>query len=248
MNNKLLISVLAIFLVFSSFALAEKVILKQDTITDLKVPCIFNGSYCNNQTNCTITIISPNGTTIIDNQLATYNSAYYNYTLNETQTSSLGEHKLNMACTSPSYSGFNQMIFEVTPTGTIPSDSQSGTYLIFIGILILLGLITQYFSWTIKGTNTYTVDEHMEINYGKYFKILLFGLSYLFFLLATYLSWQVADRFLYIDIVTQILRFFFLFLEIIMYPILIICVILIFIILIKDIREKNLSKRNFTRN
>lgn len=148
--RKLLISLLfGLFLI--SFVSAQDIrfYAPQGDSLDIKEPCFNNGTYCSGSALCNLTIWDSNKNIIINNQLMTNQVSFHNYSLNSTQTSSLGEHEVTVVCSDGSLSNFETFYYEVNPQGIRPSaeraDAQSrgiwallGTAaLLFIGFLFL---------------------------------------------------------------------------------------------------------------
>ena len=57
---------------------------QQDKEVDLKVPCFNNGTYCSGSATCNVTILYPNSSVLVDNQLMTNGGSYHNYHGNTT--------------------------------------------------------------------------------------------------------------------------------------------------------------------
>lgn len=143
--KNILLYIIILSIIVIPYVLAEtpeesSYIFKQSTDIDLKISCFdLNNTYCNAGTNCNLTILNPNSNSLINNQQMTYNTAFYNYTLNTTQTSYLGEYPVIILCSGIS-SGFSSFNFQVTYTGKPePSDFTKVAFIIgFIAILCLM--------------------------------------------------------------------------------------------------------------
>ncbi len=130
----------------------------ESTPTDLKVSCFNeNNSLCDTTTECLLTIDYPNATNLIKNESMTYNFNYFNFTLNENQTTPSGEYSVSVACQGQEV-GFTTFTYEVNPTGIRPSESRTQAttraiwFIAIFGILLFIaGLLVQMNS-TVKLT------------------------------------------------------------------------------------------------
>lgn len=148
MESNKLIAVLIISLIVAPLLSAEpSYIFKQFEEAELNLPCITNNEApCSASILCNLTIIDPEGTILVDNNQMTYKSAgYYNFTLNSTQTSQLGEFSTSVSCVSATVNGFSTFNYLITPTGeNRPTDGESR--IIFLAILTVLAL-GLFFFW-----------------------------------------------------------------------------------------------------
>jgi len=112
---------------------------KQNTVLDLKVPCINNGTSCSSSALCNTTIINPEGNLIVNNQEMSRNLSTFNYTLTPTQTFILGQYEFLVTCTDGTDSAASDLTFKITPSGFM----ENSFFLIVIVILsagvIILG-------------------------------------------------------------------------------------------------------------
>ena len=100
--------------------------------------CRVNGAICGTSFTCNITVLDPiNRSRIVDNQLMTFDSPYYTFNLNESQTSLNGVYESTVDCTNTTLSGGNTFFYELTPNGSPPIDTGQG-FLIISGILALI--------------------------------------------------------------------------------------------------------------
>ena len=131
MDKKILIlfGVLLLFPLISSSQIYSK-----GTNVDLKVPCYNNNTYCSSASTCNITIISFDGSALINNKKMTQNTAYHNYTLNTTQTTNSGEYTTTVVCSDNGDFGNFVYTFIITPTGKASSTSSSITQ----GLILLV--------------------------------------------------------------------------------------------------------------
>ena len=131
---KKLILIPIVFLFIIILASASSYVFEQNEAVDLKVACVDEVEQpCNATIHCNITILYPNGNTLIDNQPMTYGAVYYTYSLTSDQTSTLGEYSVNIFCLGTG-NGFSTFTYEITETG-----EAGGDYRVAIYVIIILG-------------------------------------------------------------------------------------------------------------
>lgn len=95
---KLFLLVLAFFfMIYSSSALT----IQQGAVTDIKHPVRVNGAIATGVT-CNITIVYPNNSLLVNFKQMTDQTSFFNYTLNENQTSLKGQYNYCITCASTS--------------------------------------------------------------------------------------------------------------------------------------------------
>jgi hypothetical protein len=96
-------------------------IFKANQPVELKIPCVYNGTYCSSSATCNLTIIYqgsidlPNGTTIVKDGIMTYNGPYWNYTVPD--NTNLGVYKCSMNCMQNGLGGVKNFDYTLTSTG-----------------------------------------------------------------------------------------------------------------------------------
>lgn len=214
---------------------------------DLKVPCFNDGALCSSSAYCNLTTTYPNGSLIINNQGMTNSVAYFNYTLSSSIISENGDYQNTVYCKDGDNKDFTTFSFLITPTGTKPTTAQGVIYVILIIVTMFLFILSMWGAWNIDGNNEF---DHggglLRVNYNKHIKLLLFFVSYLFATFLTFLSWQVS-RVLLMDFMTNIFRFLFITLEILLAPFFIALVVVLFIKWTADLKIQDLARRNLPR-
>ncbi len=140
MNKKLIVFAF-MFLLLGSFVIAEQVF-QQDTIVDLKVPCVNNNTYCSDASVCNITIYDSEQNVVINNQVMQNQTAYHNYTLNITNTANNGEFTRNVLCFDNGIRGYSSDTYLITPTGKALDDPSS--FAMTMIVIIMFG-VTLFF-------------------------------------------------------------------------------------------------------
>lgn len=229
----------------------QSVIIKNGEARDLIVTCTYNGTFCDSTMNGNVTIVAPNGSVIINNAIMTKVNSVYNYTLNENQTLLNGDYLFVPTFYSGAISFSDSLIFTVTPSGTEPSIGETIIYsILFVFVIIMMiGL----FLWGLEmnPNNSYNLENGklFKLNYGKYFKVFLFCMSYFAFLCAMFLTWQISLNILWLSFTSDILKTFFLIIVGVTFPI---GLVLFFMILFKwtydDFQEISFASKGLRYN
>lgn len=139
MNNKKILAIMfmSIFLI----SLVSALTFKQNEQADIKIVCI-NAGYCTASAICNASVFDPDNIVILDGVQATQSPslAYFNITLNSTQTTKLGQYTVGGFCKDGSVTQLIDFNFEVNTTGNeleLP-ESLVNIFLIlfFIGLLV----------------------------------------------------------------------------------------------------------------
>ncbi len=166
-KNILVMIVFSIILVGGISALTYQV----DTEVDINLVCI-NVGFCSSAAECNVSVFSPNGIVLLDGVQATQSAslAFFNITLNDTQTSDLGEYQVGRFCRDGSVIQIVDFTFNVTPTGK-DVDTAQGIIIIAL-ILILIALTAFFFN---AGNKTESIP----------FKVFLTSMGVLFLMVTT---------------------------------------------------------------
>lgn len=139
MKNKILFLSLALILVATLISSASATqTFQKGEIIDLKIPCFNNGTYCSDASECSITVNYPNGSVMINNEAMTYNTAYHNYTI--TDSNVIGTYFCSVVCEDSGYTGYSRFSFDITTTG-FAGGWANLTWLIPV-ILIFIALVS----------------------------------------------------------------------------------------------------------
>lgn len=114
-----------------------------DTEVDINLVCI-NAGYCSAAAECNVSVFSPNGIVLLDGIQATQAAslAFFNITLNSSQTSELGEYQVGGFCKDGSVTQLVDFTFNVTPTG---KDFDTAQGIIIIALILILIALTAFF-------------------------------------------------------------------------------------------------------
>ena len=138
--------------------------------------------------------------------LTQYGSGYYNNTdgslLNET-----GEYSVLIWCNSTTEGGFTKYAFDVTPTGLTIQDGTSGIYIAMLFVLIIFLILSLL---------SFAQFDNLLNGVG------MIGLSYLLLIAISFISWNMANDFLYsAPFIISMFRIFFYVLMVGLFPLLI---------------------------
>jgi hypothetical protein len=178
---KLLFGVILLFLCVN-LVTAQDVIVQQNTYKDLTITCVNNETYCSTTAVCNTTIVNPNGKIVVNNKPMTKNGVAFNYTVNSSNTDTIGEYLFNPVCLDGYTQLSKSLTFQVTPNGQLTT---TGASILYSGaiMLILILIVISIFSFT-KSTQ-------------PAMKLLSFYFIWLFFILLFYLSWITTTNYLY---------------------------------------------------
>lgn len=146
-------------------------------------------------------------------------------------------------CNSSNIGGFLGTQFKVgfnTREATIQDAIINSSILLLITILFLTCLI-----WGIvmDGENKFTMGPEgetlLELNIGKYAKLLLYWLAYMFFWMLIWVAWQIVQKFMLSNTFSGILKVLFIFLTIFWIPLTIVIVV---IGLVKHVTDSEVTR------
>lgn len=178
---KKLTTFLFFVLIFIASAQATSYVFEAEEEIDLRASCFdIDETPCDATTTCHLTVFRPNSDLLLDNVTMTRGGTYYNYSINSTQNSVLGEHSAVVYCDggTDAYASFT---YKVTPNG---EEITEGSSTLYIGLFILLVLLFGLGIYGIFNTKNTT---------GKYTYV---GFSYLLMIAVVYVAWGIADNFL----------------------------------------------------
>ena len=82
---------------------------------------------------------------MVDNQIMSYNPIYFNYSLASTKTSTVGEHRATVICSSVA-DGFTLFNFQITHRGEQPPNDTTKTIFSILFLIIFAWLIFTTFN------------------------------------------------------------------------------------------------------
>ncbi len=109
---------------------------------DLKRPCFDNGFFCSSSFNCNITLLSPDGSILLDNSVMTNTATYRNITVSQALNDQLGFVTVFQSCNNGSLAGPDTFVIAITGDGK-PHEKFPQQFVIII-IALLLIIIGMY--------------------------------------------------------------------------------------------------------
>lgn len=240
MNKKsfLWIFVLLVF-VFSSYGDSGSVIYEQNSNISLYQICD-SCSFVNIES-----VIFPSGEVSYLNDSMVKSG--FSYTYNWSNTSEVGEYFYFVCGDKSDVLTCETLSFLVSTSGHIFDIPSSIMYGILIFIFTILFVVTLIFAIMMDGDNKFTLGPEgetlVELNVGKYVKLFLYLLSYLFFWILSWSIWQVSTRFLLSTNLFGVLEVIFIIVTIAWIPIILIVAVIGFMKHFTDSEILNLSKR-----
>ena len=195
---------------------------------DLKFTCTTGGVIASPAATFNITIMYPNGTTKINNQVASaLSDGAFNYTTVFPET---GLYKVQMFCRDGINSYCVEGYYDITPTGASLSTGNSIAYfLIFIvSFLVFLGLLFLGIGLPHKNERDEMTGYIIAVNNLKYLKYLFIALAYLDALFISYYSYIMCYAYLNMDFLTNIFYFIFMTLVVLLVPLFIVGTYILF--------------------
>lgn len=179
MKKLFLIGILLLLL--SSTVTAESYIFKQGEKSDIIIFCFDeNNSVCTSSVNCTVTIIAPNSSIVVDNGTMTYRNTFYNYSINENKTTALGKYSVIAMCDGDT-NGYSTFTYKITPNGEELSEGLSNVYIWMIIIFIVIMIILIFALFNVK---------------NPFGKATILGFIYIISTAIFFLAWNLSVNFL----------------------------------------------------
>ncbi len=146
MKNLIMFTILTFFLFSSGIALVEAqqepIRFYHEIATNLTIyeKCRVDGAICDSGFSCSLTVLGPDQTLVVDTVTMLGDSTYRNFTLNETQTIPNGLYESTVDCTNVTVSASNTFFYQITPNGSAPVDTAQGIILI-VGMSFLILIV-----------------------------------------------------------------------------------------------------------
>lgn len=243
MKNKLTLLLIALTLLISiiPFSLAETYPVNKPV--DLKFLCTLNNAVPTSAT-YNITISYPNGSTFINNKVATpLGQGAFNYTVNFLI---IGTYKIQSFCYDGTYSYSNNEEIEITSTGTILSVSQAIIYFVFL--IAAIGLFILCLNYSIKIPWSHQRNEDGEvigINDLRYLKMFLVVSTYIMLMFVSGLLRSITANFIPEIGVSLFFEWVFWIMLSFMYPLIIISFIVGIILFLNNKKLQKAISRGF---
>lgn len=242
--NKIKLAVFVIFLMVL-IPLTSADTFRQGDSIEISHPIRING-FPLSDGDVNITIKSPSQSPLINFTNMTYSSSTqeHSYILTSDNTQELGEYPY---CITAIYNGLNQtscFSFTITPSGQEITTGQSIIYIFALILGLALFGLSLYGAIKIPYKNTRNAEGMlMSVNDLKYFKIFLWGMTYLLLIFLNFLAWNISFGFLWFNVVSNFFQIMFWILMSGMLPVFILFVIITFINFTEDRKIKEALRR-----
>lgn len=175
MKHKLIYFMILVSLISLNFVSAESdLVFKQDEIVNYSFTCLDTSySYCNSSTTCYISISSPNGTSLVNNQTLTYLATSFNYIL---PTTTLGVYDWILICNGLS-NARSEGDYEVTNSGFVTDITR--------GIISIMLLIILTFFFVLALVGLFKIEDYK----GKF---ALYWVCHVLLVGITFIAWNLA--------------------------------------------------------
>ena len=237
------IGVMLFIILFTSLASAE-LIFKYRGEINLRVPCSYNGTFCDSTAICNLTVMYPNDSVMVENvQMTNAGNGTPNYTLPDDET--IGTYSSHAYCCQAASCESTTFNFQITKSGSELSTSQGIIYVIVLIIAIGLFFACMYGAFKIKWGNIWDVDNRsiISINDFKWVKLICIVFSYILFMWVIWLIYGVTENFLYMEFAARFFYMVFWILLAFLFPVLVVSVILCLVVWFDDRKMDKLIKR-----
>ena len=271
MKRSVNILVIAIFLIFSILFVtaqppqASQIVLNLESGIAIETPHILyheqNQSYIfyfhlfnittgfdidNSSATCEFELYNKTGNHLFENDEIPFEGNDFYIFVDEGNFSTLGEYQFLIYCEASDIAGSYLGGFEVTPNGQSFNTEDSLFYLTLILCSMFLFILCLYGAISLPYKNP-TNDENMitAVSNLKYFKVLLWGVSYLMFVWLLNLIHNFSVGFASLEPYTNFFGLMFKIMSVLAYPLLIFIIIFMFVIAVKDSKIRKLLDRGF---
>lgn len=198
--------------------------------------------------NCTFNNISsvmyPNSSLALNQATMTKTGTFYNYTF--CSTSPLGEYIVNGFGDLNGLDEIWAYSFLITPAGENLETGQALLYMFMLIVFISIFLLSFYGSIVLPWKNERNpYDEIIKVNYRKYLKMFCMGMSYVFLVWVSYISWNLSWGYLHMRGIADMFRYLFTVLVALALPVFIIWVVLMVVVYINDQKIQSFINKEF---
>jgi hypothetical protein len=198
----LILSVLILLVLSAISVVSAQPYLKQNTDSQLNLPCTIDGVYCSNAAVCEVTIINPEGVVLINNQNMTQNNAVFSINLSANQTTINGVYEFNVNCCDGGFCSSRFLTFNVNPAG-IANDLTETYFFIFISAVLLALIILSLYQLT------------KTENYGWVLGYLSF--AYLLIIVLLFVIYQISSYYIYTVRIVSTFTYFLWYISLILF-------------------------------
>lgn len=217
------------------------------TNISLSQSCYNNGTYCSGSAVCYISIFSPTGEFLTNNIEMTNQNAFFNYSLDSSNTTELGDYEYRIMCDDSGLSNFGVFGFEVTPSGTSPTTAHAIFYVIAFVFSIVFFLLALLGGIKLPWKNNYSEDGYLlNVSDLKYLKLFCWFFAYICLIWLAWLGRAVNNMFLFVDAGTGVFDGLFFFLMAFFVPVFFVTAFVGFVRYLNDKKFQNLLSRGIS--
>lgn len=239
MNKNILIIILVFLSIITSSIATDEIVYEQNTNITLYQVCD-TCSYVNLES-----IIYPSGNVVYLNSSMTKEG--YSYTYNFSNTSELGQYFYFVCGDKNDDITCETLSFLVSNSGENTTSEGGAFYIALIFIFVVFFIVSLIFAFNLDGENQFTMGEKgdpiFEMNFNKYIKLGLYLLSYFFFWILTWTSWEISKSFLLSSKLFGLLKSIFIIETILLFPIILFVIVIGTMKIIADSELMKLTKR-----
>jgi len=176
--HKNLFTILLVSIFLISLVSADTVY-QQSRDAEVIIVCI-NAGFCSASAQCNVSVFDPDNVALVSGIEATQSAdlAFYNVSLNSTQTAKLGEYTVAGFCKDGSVTQVVDFSIFVTISGTM-IENPAILYAALLLILFLLDLLIFYFIFLLDSKNPTDPEGIFQgVSIQKYARMVLIGISY----------------------------------------------------------------------
>lgn len=242
MKRKYLI-LIVLSLILAMPLISSRLVFKQNTLVDLKLPCTFNGTTCSPYASCNISALYPNGSFILkDFNMTNKGDGMPNATLPNSNTS--GTYTARYTCTQTGYSDSEPFKFLINPAGDELTTAQGILYIFFLVMVLIVFGFTLYGAIKIPWRNRRDDSgKVISINDLKWVKFACMCFVYLEMLLLTTITHKLIEGYLILEGVSGFFSIVHRILLVCLLPATIIVPWIILILIVADRKTKKLIQR-----
>lgn len=220
---------------------------KANTDLNLNLGCSYNNTYCASTFDCNITIYNTNGIVINNKVMSETFFPQFNYTIPASNLSKTGLYYGRQVCCSSSDCDDYSFEFEVNAQGKEYGTIQGSIYIIMVLLLCGIFGFTLYAFIKIPFGNERTSEGNIyKINWKKYLKLFMFGISYVCFIGIFYFAWNISYGILEFEEMAGLFNFIYRTAYILIFPLMVFIFVITLINFVHDKKLEQLIERGLS--
>ncbi len=217
---------------------------EQNKALDLIQSCSNSTSICDS---CNITTVKNPDSSILIQNVGMQKQNYFNYTLNSTQTTTIGEYSVSGFCMSGSQVEVFAYTYRINKTGEQLSTAEGIIYVVFLMAAILLFVSCLFLAIKIPWVHERNEDGYIvSINDLKYVKIFMSGITYVMLLFIFGILYNVMDSFLFLVAPSKFFNWLFQIMLAFLWPVIVFSFLVAILTFWDNVRKKALLTRGLS--